>query len=299
MKKTEHEILIDCSKGKRYFLSKGTKDESVDEKMNIATLNLNGETFFSINHRPRLPKSIFNIKNIKENLLALTTQGLKNVLENQKIDILAVQEFVNSKHERSEIEKVIMDAVYVFKAPKLDGRIHFVTGFIVKKKLKDKCTVKLDSFEKNSNDNSNDSLEKILTNNRKAFLEFDYKDIKFSILNIHVNNHTIAPSNKSTILLGDLNAWKSKQSSNDGACNENFLDSIECNYDSTEQNKTYTWKSNGVEKQLDHIYISKDFSKNNPSKINVDNTVNFYYNPKTGFTDHSMLICNFEKLLEN
>lgn len=55
---------------------------------------------------------------------------------------------------------------------------------------------------------------------------------------------------------------------------------------------------NGVEKQLDHIYLSKKYSTNNSNKISVDDNVNFYYNPQEGFTDHSMLIWNFGKLQE-
>ena len=42
----------------------------------IATLNLNGETYWSINKRPRLPQNMFNIQEIKEKLLKLQKDGL-------------------------------------------------------------------------------------------------------------------------------------------------------------------------------------------------------------------------------
>lgn len=259
------------------------------ERMNLATLNLNGETFFSINRRPRLPESIFNIKSIKEKLSNLTQEGLNNVLAKADldIDILAVQEFVNSKKERDEIERVIENAEYKLMVPELNGNIHFVTGFIVRKKYIDKCTVE------------NGPLVKELANNRKAFLKFKDDNINFSIFNVHVNNHTITIPDESTILLGDMNACKSNQISNQKGIHEDFIKAIEHKYDAVgQEGKYYTWTSNGVEKQLDHIYLSKKYSTNNSNKISVDDNVNFYYNPQEGFTDHSMLIWNFGKLQE-
>ena len=259
------------------------------ERMNIATLNLNGETFFSINRRPRLPKSIFNIKSIKENLSYLTQEGLKNLLakEDLDIDILAVQEFVNSKKERAEIERIIENAGYKLMVPELNGNIHFVTGFIVRKKYIDKCTVE------------NGPLEKELANNRKAFLKFKDDNINFSIFNVHVNNHTITIPDEITILLGDMNACKSNQISNQKGINEKFINAIEHNYYAIgQEGEYYTWTSNGIEKQLDHIYLSKKYSTNNLNELSVDDNVNFYYKPQEGFTDHSMLIWNFEELQE-
>ena len=258
--------------------------------MNIATLNLNGETFFSINRRPRLPESIFNIKSIKEKLSNLTQEGLNNVLTNADldIDILAVQEFVNSKKERAEIERVIENARYKLLLPKLNGNPHFVTGFIVREKYIDKCTVENGSFEKE------------LANNRKAFLKFKDDNINFSIFNVHVNNHNITIPDKSTILLGDMNACKSNQTSNQKEIHEKFIKDIEHKYDAVgqQEGKYYTWISNGIEKQLDHIYLSKKYSTNNLNKISVDDNVNFYYKHQEGFTDHNMLIWNFGELQE-
>lgn len=273
---------VSCPKGKKM---KGW----MIERMNIATLNLNGETFFSINRRPRLPESIFNIKSIKEKLSNLTKNGLNNVLAKADwdIDILAVQEFVNSKKERDEIERDIEKAGYKLMVPELNGNIHFVTGFIVRKKYIDKCTVE------------NGPLEKELANNRKAFLKFEDDNINFSIFNVHVNNHTINIPDTSTILVGDMNACKSNQTSNQKGINEKFIEDIEHNYDAVgQEGKHYTWTSNGIEKQLDHIYLSKKYGTNNSNKISVADNVNFYYEPLEGFTDHSMLIWNFGELQE-
>lgn len=257
------------------------------KRMNIATLNLNGETFFSINRRPRLPESIFNIKSIKEKLSNLTKNRLSKVLAKADIDILAVQEFVNSKKERDEIEREIEKAGYKLMVPELNGNIHFVTGFIVRNECIDKCTVE------------NGPLEKELANNRKAFLKFEDGNINFSIFNVHVNNHTINIPDTSTILVGDMNACKSNQTSNQKGINEKFIEDIEHKYDAVgQEGKHYTWTSNGIEKQLDHIYLSKKYGTNNSNKISVDDNVNFYYKPKKGFTDHSMLIWNFGELQE-
>lgn len=52
--------------------------------LNIATLNLNGETWFAINHSPRLPEKLFSIQSIKKELTDLTIEGLKNLLKDGK-----------------------------------------------------------------------------------------------------------------------------------------------------------------------------------------------------------------------
>ena len=50
----------------------------------------------------------------------------------------------------------------------------------------------------------------------------------------------------------------------------------------------YTWKSNGIEKKLDHIYIYKDLDNQQSIVTSAEPAVNFYYN-QSGFTDHTML----------
>ena len=68
-----------------------------NEIINIATINLNGETWSSINRRPRLPQKLYDIQHIKEELTKSTKEGIKKILECDIYDIIAVQELVFSE----------------------------------------------------------------------------------------------------------------------------------------------------------------------------------------------------------
>ena len=68
---------------------------------------MNGETWSSINRRPRLPQKLYDIQHIKEELTKSTKEGIKIILEKDIYDIIAVQELVFSEKERAEIETVI------------------------------------------------------------------------------------------------------------------------------------------------------------------------------------------------
>ena len=70
-----------------------------NEIINIATINLNGETWSSINRRPRLPQKLYDIQHIKEELTKSTKEGIKIILEKDIYDIIAVQELVFSEKE--------------------------------------------------------------------------------------------------------------------------------------------------------------------------------------------------------
>lgn len=246
--------------------------------MKIATLNLNGETWFSINRRPRLPKSLFDIQNIKEQMTNLTKNGLERILGSSDcdIDIISVQEFVNLKTEREAIEKSIKSKGYKFLAPEVSARTHFVTGFIVKECEDKKYTLSTSDFS-----------------NRQAHLEIECEEKNFSISNIHVKSHTMEMPD-GTFLVGDMNACKASQAGDGKGVNEYFLNKIEENYRAANEEKYFTWKSSSVERQLDHIYI-KDSERTSFKIIDVkkDDSVNFYYD-SDGFTDHSMLTLTFE-----
>lgn len=258
--------------------------------LNIATLNLNGETWFAINHRPRLPEKLFSIQSIKKELTDLTIEGLKNLLKDGKYDVIAIQELIYSKKERNAIIKKAIEDVkdasneklYTLLLPDgLDEHTHFTVGFIVKKQLEAKLK------KRKSEESSDNGLVK----NRIVILELPINGKKYSIINMHVNNHNIVVQRDSenTILLGDMNACTDKQSTDEKALNNNFLESIvNAGWCEIGSNDNYTWKSNNVERKLDHIYICKDAQKENREE--VINEVNFYYDEKNGFTDHSMLV---------
>lgn len=176
----------------------------------------------------------------------------------------------------------------------LDEHTHFTVGFIVKTQLGA-------NLKKRKSEESSDNG---LVKNRIVVLELPINGKKYSIINMHVNNHNIVIQRDSentillgdmkvctenTILLGDMNACTDKQSTDEKAVNNNFLESIvNAGWCEIGSNDNYTWKSNNVERKLDHIYICKDAQKENREE--VINEVNFYYDEKNGFTDHSMLV---------
>ena len=261
------------------------------ENINIATLNLNGETWWSINRRPRLPQKLFNIQYIKKELTKSCIIRLGEILKKEDYDVIAVQELVYSKKEREKIKTAIEKIkdvngkqLYELFLPKnLKGSVHFTVGYIAKKKLN--ATL------------NNISSENNLSNNRIAKLKFTIHDNEYSIINMHVNKHDIdIPSvNKNTILLGDMNACSEEQTTDNKAVNAGFLEKINNAgwLEVRETGQIYTWKSNGVEKKLDHIYVYRDFASHKSIENKVDSTVNFYYD-KRGFTDHSMLTITLE-----
>lgn len=272
--------------------------------LKIATLNLNGETWLSINRRPRLPQKLFSIQSIKNELTNLTKTGLENLLKGDKYDVIAIQELIYSQKERNVIKTAIegvTDAsnkqLYKLLLPNnLGGNTHFTVGFIVKKQLR--AELKNENQEKNG--------KNVLGKNRISILELiineknEKNEKKYSIINMHVNNHNIAIPcvTGNTILLGDMNACTENQTTDKKAVNDDFLKSIvSAGWGEIGGNDNYTWISNNVERKLDHIYICKD-SQKEERKIEVKkenhseviNEVNFYYDETNGFTDHSMLV---------
>lgn len=247
---------------------------------------MNGETWWSINRRPRLPQKLFNIQYIKEKLTESSVIRLDEILKEEEYDVIAIQELVYSVKERERIKKTIENIKDVHGKPlyelflplNLNGNVHFTVGYIAKKELN--ATL------------NNISSENNLSINRIAKLKFSIQDNEYSIINMHVNKYDIdIPSvDKNTILLGDMNACSEEQTTDNKAVNAEFLKKISNAgwLEVSEPGHIYTWKSNGVEKKLDHIYVCRGLTKNKKIENKVDATVNFYYDKK-GFTDHSML----------
>lgn len=101
--------------------------------LKIATLNLNGETFWSINRRPRLPQDLFNIEKIKKALVDKIIIGLNNILNNGTYDIIAIQELVYISDYYNDIKDVIEENGYQLIIPENLGKnTHFTVGFIFK-----------------------------------------------------------------------------------------------------------------------------------------------------------------------
>lgn len=242
----------------------------------IATLNLNGETYWSINKRPRLPQNMFNIQEIKEKLLKLQKDGLAKLLRKSEYDIIAIQELINIFDFRNQIEDVIKENNYELILPSV-LREHFTCGFIVKNKY---CTFGCSDI--------NVSLDKTQNqNNRFAILNINKEDKEYKIVNMHIDNHKFKVDNYGDIIVGDMNAYSKEQvSNNKKSANVKFLKDIERKgYKRVGNNDDYTWKSNGEEKCLDHIFAK---NKLDVKRINKDDEVNYYYSDK-GFTDHSLL----------
>lgn len=273
--------------------------------LKIATLNLNGETFWSINRRPRLPQDLFNIKEIKQALVDKIKDGLKNILNNGTYDIIAIQELVYISRYYNDIKDVIEGKGYQLIIPKdLGKNTHFTVGFIVKKGIKPKNT----PIE-------NNVLLNEIPMNKIIRCKFTKNGISYEILNVHLTKHTediknalldfLSSSNNDNnnvirILLGDFNAYNNEQKdekvqpcNNAEFINDLMEKDFRKNYEST--NKNYTFGASEW-KKLDHIFIS---GKNiDVKEIDVEETVNkkvnFYpienaLNNNKGFTDHSML----------
>lgn len=91
-----------------------------------------------------------------------------------------------------------------------------------------------------------------------------------------------------------MNACTENQATDNKAINVKFLKRIKNKgWIEVESNEPiYTWKSNGIEKKLDHIYIYKDLDNQQSIVTSAEPAVNFYYN-QSGFTDHTMLVIEF------
>lgn len=185
-------------------------------QLKIATLNFNGEIFWSINIRPRLPEDLFNIKRIKNIMLGKIKNGLKYLLSENDFDIIAVQEMLYSpKETRDEIKAYIETMGYDFIYPnKLSPCTHFSVGFIVKKRNKiSNLIIKTDY------DISNDDISK----NKKMLITFKVGKNNYKVLNVHLTKHSdktnqslvkfLEGKNDTSIriLLGDFNAYNKNQ----------------------------------------------------------------------------------------
>lgn len=258
--------------------------------MKIATLNLNGATIRSINRRPRLPDDLFNINTIKQKLVERTNFGLEKLLEKNDLDIIAIQELINSQEEKNKLKKIIEAKGYRLIIPEISGNTHFTVGFIVKEDI---IADGYKLYEGNS-----------LAMNREATLEFEINGVSYSMINLHVNDYDISflKPEGNVILLGDMNACTEKQSKENIEANKEFLDKIlEVKYVELGQDHDYTWKNTKHERKLDHIFVSEKIAESievtkYSSAVTKDDSVNFYYDKgkKEGFTDHSMLILDLE-----
>lgn len=297
--------------------------------LKIATLNLNGETFWSINRRPRLPQDLFNIKEIKKALVDKITEGLKNILNKGTYDIIAIQELLNICKYYNDIKDVIEGKVeekaeekdeengYRLIIPEnLRKNTHFTVGFIVKKGIEIK-NIPIENIETKNTPIENNVLKEI-SNNKKIFCEFTKNGISYKILNVHLTEHTDGikndlldflnsnndDNNVIRILLGDFNAYNDEQKKDKVQCcnNAEFINGLmekDFRENSESTNENYTFWASGW-KKLDHIFIS---GKNIDVKETVNNNVNFYpienetentQNNNEGFTDHSMLIADIK-----
>lgn len=283
--------------------------------LKIATLNLNGETFWSINRRPRLPQDLFNIKEIKEALVKKIIKGLNNILNNGTYDIIAIQELVNIIDYYEAIQKVIKENGYHLIIPEdLVKNTHFTVGFIVKEDIKiENIPIENNVLKEISN----------IPNNKKIFRKFTKNEISYEILNVHLTKHTddiknglcyfLSQNNDNNnvirILLGDFNAYNNEQKEDKVQCcnNAEFINGLmekDFRENSESTNKNYTFWASGW-KKLDHIFISgKNIDvKEIDVEETVNNNVNFYpiknetentKNNNEGFTDHSMLIADIK-----
>lgn len=248
----------------------------VSNSIKIATLNLNGETYWAINRRPRLPKNMFNIQEIKYNLLELQKEGLDTLLREARYDIIAFQELVNIIDYKNQIKDIINKNNYVLLVPEI-RKAHFVCGFIVK-----------EQYYKNDNSFMSVNLNKdAKQSNRFAVLNISKDDKKYKLVNVHIVNHGSKLVDRGDIILGDMNAYFEEQvSDNKKGANIEFLKNIEKEgYVRIGNNTDYTWKSNNIERCLDHIYVKKMLTA---KRMDKNDEVNFYYSDK-GFTDHSLI----------
>lgn len=260
--------------------------------MKVATLNLNGATIGTINRRPRLSEELFNIQKIKESLIERTKFGLEKILEKKDIDIIAIQELINSQAEKNVLKQIIEDKDYRLIIPEISGYTKFTVGFIVKKD-----SIIIENI-------AHDEELKSFFKNRAAILDFKIDGESYSIINLHINNHNVSIPNLegNVILLGDLNAFTHKQSVDKKEVNKEFLDKITSeNYVELGKDTDYTWKNSDKQRKLDHIFISEKLAESidvtkYSSAVTKDDSVNFYYEngEKEGFTDHSMLILDLE-----
>lgn len=240
--------------------------------LKIATLNLNGETFWSINRRPRLPQDLFNIKKIKE------------VIEGKGYQLIIPES--------------------------LGKNTHFTVGFIVKKGI-DIDNISIENITIENNVLLNEiPMNKIIcckfTKNGISYeilnvhLTKHTEDIKNALLDFLSSNNN-DNNNVIRILLGDFNAYNDEQKDDkvQNCNNADFINDLmekdfRKNYEST--NKNYTFWASEEWKKLDHIFISgKNIDvKEIDVEETVNNNVNFYpienaLNNNKGFTDHSML----------
>lgn len=285
--------------------------------LKIATLNLNGETFWSINRRPRLPQDLFNIEEIKEALVDKIKKGLENILNNGTYDIIAIQELVYISDYYEAIKKVIEENGYQLIIPEnLGEHTHFTVGFIVKKGK----GIDIDNIPIENIPIENNVLLNEIPMNKIICCKYTKNETSYEILNVHLTKHTddiknalldfLSSNNNDNnnvirILLGDFNAYNNEQKDDKAQnCNNAYFinglmeKDFRKNYEST--NKNYTFCASEW-KKLDHIFISgKNIDvKEIDVEETVNNNVNFYpienaLNNNKGFTDHSMLIADIK-----
>lgn len=261
-------------------------NSSNSSTFSIATLNLNGETSYSINRRPRLPQSLFDIARIKKYLSRKTRTGLKQLLSSKHYDIIAIQELINTDENKSSINKICKNCGYKLEYPNdLSGSTHCTVAFIIRNSIKYSSTQNIIN----------------LKSNKFQTIICTLGNSKFTIVNIHITDHSnediilknyISNGTNNLLLLGDMNSFTENQiQSNKEGSNSDFIKWIHDNFCNTECDSNYTYLSANHWRKLDHIFVSNKcnhlFSSINEIK---DDFVNYYYDEKNGFTDHSMLI---------
>ena len=267
-------------------------------KLTIATLNLNGETLRRSSLR--VPKFLLDFEKIKNQMTENICKGLREIIAGNTIDILAIQELVYTKKYYNILLSCISDEYKIIVPTNITPHVHFINAFIVKKELsiKEISSVEIDDFPLN----------------RQLGIEYTYceneckKTIK--IVNLHikldvshfkiVENYISKQPQPAHIILGDMNAYTSKQidqKAKSSSSNDKFFQKFTDNDYITAANNdmNYTFIINNRWRKLDHIYISNKITST-PKSIgeSVNKNVNFYLNEREGFTDHSMLIQTIE-----
>jgi len=260
--------------------------ETNDVPMRIASINLNGETWNLNNKKPRLPKDVFDIESIKNSMTYRVKNGLSKLLDTKQYDIIAIQELVNIRKYREEIETVINSHGYKLIVPtKLTPRTHFTIGFIVKEGI---CVY-------------TPEIE-IENHNKQIAIDCAFKGIKFTLLNLHITNDyekikdiISKYKEKRIIFLGDMNAYTIEQIETGGKESNHadfIMDFMKYGFSGdTSNNKNYTYLTGNKWRKLDHVFLSKELNNDVASFSETkDDTVNFYSDTVNGFTDHSMLM---------
>lgn len=267
-------------------------------EIKIATLNLNGETSYLINRRPRLPQSLFCIDKIKQALYKMTQDGLEKLLSKNIYDVIAIQELIYITSFIDKIVEICKKHNYTLSYPmELSAHTHCSVAFITRN-----STVNLPSSPLTD-------APKLKTN-KYQILTCDIHSTQFKFFNTHITSHStddkeiqeyVSNSNECLVVLGDMNAYIKEQTQDtkkesDYAALIEWLNDKFCK---SSVNTNYTYFSDKYWRKLDHIfYTSKCMNIFSSFVETKDDSVNYYVS-KNGFTDHSMLILDISQKKSN